>query len=168
MNERQFRLWVVRPTLTAMRMWSEAAEDVLVGTAVHESGGLESLDQQTHADDATLGPAFGVFQMERATMDDLLDRYLVRRIDLHQRVSAFRAELPADPAAQLMTNLAFATALARVKYWMAPEPLPAIGDLNGYAAYWKRHWNTELGAGTTEKFIRDWNHHGAAAGADWL
>ena len=97
MNERQFRLWIVRPTLKHMDMWSEVAEDLLVGTAVHESGGLESVDQQTHSGDETPGPAFGVFQMERVAIDDVLDRYLVIRSKLVVKVNLFRCPEPRDP-----------------------------------------------------------------------
>ena len=36
MNVREFRRFVVRPTLVPLRLWSEAAETLVVGTAVLE------------------------------------------------------------------------------------------------------------------------------------
>ena len=166
MKEIHFRLHIVRPTLRALDMWSEVAEDLLVGTAVHESGGLEAVDQITGAGDVEPGPAFGLFQMERLTLNDHL-AYLAAREQMERRVMNFRAPQPQDLALQLMGNHFFAAAMARIHYWRKPERLPGRGDLHGLAAYWKRHYNTPAGKGTVEKFIADWNAHGAAKGAEW-
>src|SRR3954469_3472805 len=59
----QFRNFVVRPILDYLGLASPAAENLLVGTALYESG-LEALDQWTGPGDATLGPAFGIYQIE--------------------------------------------------------------------------------------------------------
>jgi len=156
-NERHFRLHVVAPTLAALNMWSKAAEELLLGTAVHESGGLEALDQVTGDGDETLGPAYGVYQIEEATHVDVW-RYLDRRPDLRSRVKPFVAMKP-FLLDQLVTNLCYATAIARLIYWRAREPLPKADDLDGLAAYWKRHYNTELGAGTPAKWLQDYRWH---------
>jgi receptor-type tyrosine-protein phosphatase Q len=42
---------------------------------------------------------------------------------------------------------------ARLKLSNVPTPIPC--DVAGQAAYWKRHYNTELGSGTVQKFIDD-------------
>ncbi|KKM02974.1 hypothetical protein LCGC14_1779030, partial [marine sediment metagenome] len=49
-----FRLHIVRATLIYMRMWSASAEELLVGTAIQESG-LRYLRQSND------GPARGLY-----------------------------------------------------------------------------------------------------------
>jgi hypothetical protein len=56
------------------------------------------------------------------------------------------------PVEQLTTNLKFACAIARLRYWMDPHPLPSIHDPAAMGAYWKRVYNTPLGAGNAAKF----------------
>ena len=55
---------------------------------------------------------------------------------------------------QLVWNLFYATAIARLIYLRRPQPLPPVGDLPGLAEYWKAHFNTAAGGGTAEDFIR--------------
>lgn len=151
MNPTQFRNFVVKPTLLKMGMHSQAAEDLLLGTALTESN-LEWLTQ--HGD----GPALGVYQIEPATFKDIWNRYLIARPDLNSKVEQFAGAAP-DHLTQLQTNLAFATAIARIKYWMDPAPLPSPHDMN-HASYvyalgevWKKCYNSELGAGTVDHFV---------------
>ena len=73
---RQFRRHGVRPVLehlarTEPRLDSRAAEDLLLGTALMESG-LREIEQRG-------GPALGFFQIEPATFADVYDRYLTQR-----------------------------------------------------------------------------------------
>lgn len=156
----QFRLEIVRPTLDRMGMWSAAAENLLVGTAIQESG-LRYLRQ------VPSGPALGVYQVEPATMHDLLRRYLDLRPDVQARFeSALRTFTPADVdwntvddsvlAFRLISDLAFATAVARLRYWIDPEPLPAANDIPGLARTWKRVFNTVHGAGRVEDFMENY------------
>mgnify|MGYP003146571738 CR=1 FL=1 len=48
--------------------------------------------------------------------------------------------------------------LARLGLASVPEEVP--GDLSGQADYWKKHWNTEAGAGTPEHFMDQSKAHG--------
>jgi hypothetical protein len=34
-----------------------------------------------------------------------------------------------------------------------PDPLPEAGDVEGQGAFWKKHYNTPLGAGTVPKYV---------------
>ena len=52
-----------------------AAERLVVGTLMTESGGRH-LDQITGPKDVTLGTAYGVFQIEPATHEDLWESWL--------------------------------------------------------------------------------------------
>ncbi len=132
----QFRRRVIRPVLdhlakTEPRLDSGTAENLLLGTAIMESrlADLEQID----------GPAVSMFQVEPTTFEDVYERYLWRqRRDLYMAVKGFRwpAQSPLD---QLPGNQHFACAVARIKYWMVPDPLPE--DIDGLGQYWKAHYN---------------------------
>ncbi len=147
-DPRQFADLVLRPVLVRLGMHSPAAEKLLMGTFAHEStvGGNTMLKQ-------VRGPALGVFQIEPATYDDLFENFLEYRRDLRQRLRGFEAPWPADPLGQLVGNLPYACAVARLIYYRAPEALPDHGDVEALAGYWKRFYNTEQGAGTIPAWI---------------
>jgi len=126
-------------------MWSQPAEDLVVGTAVVESG-LRHLRQHPE------GPALGFYQMEPKTHSDTW-RYMKNHHSMASSVRSLLSLYP-TPERQLIGNLNYATAMCRVRYWSDPEPIPE--DLEGQAAYWKRVWNTHLGAGTTPKYVLDY------------
>ena len=149
----QLRNMVVRPVLVGLGMNSDAAEDLVVGTAAQESGGGRWIRQV--AAGGRQGVARGLWQMEPATHADIENRYLRARPELAVRVFGFAAPLP-PRVDQLHGNLYYACAMARLRYWMVPEPLPETGDVDGYARYWKAHYNTPAGAGTPEDFVASW------------
>lgn len=143
-----------------MKMWSQAAENLLMGTAMQESRCGTYLVQIG-------GPALGIFQVEPATADDIIFRYLERRPALRRQFEAGFRLLDGRPVnwpgldrdlvcAALASNLRFSTAVARLRYWMVPQPLPAAGDIDGLAAYWKQHYNTPLGRGTEEEWANNY------------
>ena len=132
-----FRTLVVRPTLQAIGLHSKAAENLLVGTAVQESH-LTFLAQKGG------GPALGVYQIEPATHDDVFT---------NGRGARWTANLGAP---RLVTDLAYATAVARIIYYRRPEPLPAATDIEGLAGYWKQHYNTPLGKGTAAEWAANY------------
>lgn len=151
------RLFVIGPTLARLAgpdapgIDSPAAVELLMGTAAQESG-FRALDQFTGKGDRTLGPAYGLFQMEPATLDDLYDTFLAYRPALRERFERLRAPDP-DRTTQLATNLAFACAAARLRYYRSPVRLAAAGDVEGHARVWKEVYNTRLGKGRPEEFV---------------
>lgn len=148
-DPKQLRAEVIRPVLEHLGLGGDAAEELLLGTAIQESRCGTYLRQLGG------GPALGVFQMEPATHDDIWDNYLRYQLQLAGKVGALLAPWP-DRAPQLVGNLAYATAMARVHYRRVPAALPAAGDLLAQARYWKRWYNTPLGAGTPEEYIAAW------------
>lgn len=148
LDAKQFRTDIVRPVLMQMAsvglpLWSEAAENLLIGTALVESG-LEAL-RQHH------GPAISFYQIEPRTLADVLN-YLDGRMDLQKAVNHFLAPLwPVQ--GQIMGNMGLATAICRAQYWRDPEPLPETDDIEGLGATWKRVWNTAAGKGTVARFV---------------
>lgn len=137
----QFRVEVVRPVITTLGLYSRAAENLLVGTALTESG-LCYLRQ-------IKGPAVGVFQMEPATHDDIWANYLTGHQGLATLVKGFQLSYWGDvSAAQMAGNLYYAAAMCRVHYRRVKAPLPKEDDAQGMAKYWKMFYNTLRGKGT--------------------
>ena len=153
----QFRDIIVIPTLQVLDLHSDAAVELLLGTAIQESR-IMYLKQLGG------GPALGFFQMEPATHADIWDNYLKYNRDLQVKVSLTASRDPdtRPPAILLASNLWYAAAMCRVHYWRRPEALPQAGDVEGMAAYWKEHYNTYLGAGTEEEYIENWEAYGIA------
>jgi len=146
----QFRTLIVRPTLIDMGLHSEAAENLLIGTAVQES-------TLTYLKQIGGGPALGVYQMEPATHDDIWANYLAYRDDLADTV---RELSWGEPTAERMVwDLRYATAMARIHYKRVPEALPPANAISSLGAYWKDHYNTTLGAGTAQEFIENYQRH---------
>lgn len=140
----QFRRRVIRPALRRLGLWSPAAERLLLGTALAESG-LRRLHQ-------IRGPARGLYQIEPATLGDLYANWLPRRPTL---AAGLRSVTTPEGALedQLVWNLGYATAIARLIYCRRPEPLPRADDLPALADYWKTHFNTPAGRGQPADFI---------------
>ncbi|MEE3046670.1 MAG: hypothetical protein VX620_15580 [Pseudomonadota bacterium] len=148
-DPKQLRLDIIRPVLQATGMWSQAAENLLMGTAAQESDGGRYVRQLAN------GPARGIFQMEPATLDDIYANYLEYRPDLRGAVDAYLTPaLGRDE--NLVCNLAYATLMCRVHYRRVPDALPKADDLRGMATYWKRFYNTVQGKGTVEEFVANY------------
>ena len=74
---------VIAPALDKIDLWSRAAEELVLGTAIVESG-LTYLIQ--HSD----GPALGLWQIEPATHEDLYTNFLNYRPDLGPQLMELR------------------------------------------------------------------------------
>jgi hypothetical protein len=143
----QFRVEVVRPTLQFLGLWSLEAERLMMGTAAVESG-FKYIRQVGG------GPALGFFQVEPATRHDIHANFLAYRPAIRDKVTALLME--ADGMTldrQLIVNLAYSTAIARLVYYRRPQRIPEVDDERGLARYWKAHYNTIHGAGTVDKFL---------------
>lgn len=153
MKPAHFRHVIIRPTLKYLGLWSPSAENLLLGTALVESG---LFYMRQHGG----GPALGFYQIEPATHKDIEDRFLLldRNADLHSKVLALKAPVPSAQE-QLISNLTYVTAIARLKYLMDPQPLPAADDVWQLAQYWKRVYNSELGRGHPRDFQSAYEPH---------
>ncbi|MFT8541652.1 hypothetical protein [Acetobacter sp.] len=141
----QFKALLVSPVLEQLELGGNAAVNLLTGTALVESG-LVWLRQNGG------GPALGLWQMEPATHDDIWRNFLRFRPDL---TSALRqvggAGAGVGSAELLVSNLAYACAMARIAYVRAPAQLPVATDSAGLSAYHKQFYNTLLGAADAQQ-----------------
>lgn len=147
----QFRRTIVRPVLEQMGLHSQAAGNLLIGTALHESA-------LTYFRQIGGGPALGLYQMEPATHDDIWANFLSYKPALAASVRWWLAGAP-EKEEQLVWNLAYATAMCRIHYFRVPHPLPDASNLGAIAAYWKTHYNTAAGVGKEVDFVRTYNKH---------
>jgi len=146
MNLEQLRSCVIQPTLKHLGLYSLAAENLVLGTALVESR-AEYLRQ-------IKGPALGLWQCEPATWLDLHENFLRYRTDLAARLAELTTAAKMTEGAQEMVgNLYYACAVCRLVYRRAPEALPDADDAQGMASYWKRFYNSELGKGTAERAL---------------
>lgn len=151
---RDLRSLVIVPTLQRLDLYSPAAANLLLATAIAESvvGGWQHLAQVG-------GPALGLYQIEPATHRDVWENFLRFRNPLRGKVWGLSASgqrqgpLAVPQDGELIWNLAYATAIARIVYARDPEPLPPAHDLPALGAYWKRVFNTAGGKGTVEGFL---------------
>jgi len=148
---KQYTAEIVIPTLEHLALYSKAAENLIVGTAVQES-------HLTYLRQVGGGPALGVCQMEPATHDDIWENYLSYRSELKNRVDRLLA--PYKPKVeQLVGNMPYAVAMTRVHYMRVPHALPSADDAEALGQYWKAHYNTEQGAGTVAEFVLNYRKY---------
>lgn len=141
----QYRRNVVRPTLEYLAPeipYSLAAEALIVATAACESE-LVFLRQRGS------GPALGLLQMEPATERDNWENFLAYNTVLRKKLISMCGVRHLD----LVGNLPYQVAMARIKYYRDPRRLPSAFDKRGQAETWKRVYNTPQGAGTVERFL---------------
>ena len=137
--------WVIAPALEKIGLWSRSAEELVLGTAIVESG-LTYIRQWGE------GPVLGLWQVEPSTQNDLYTNFLNYRPSLSFKISELRsAGLSLEE--NLATNLMYGAAVCRLCYYRKSEPLPEAGDLEGQGEYWKTHYNTPLGKGTVTKYV---------------
>jgi hypothetical protein len=145
----QFRQYILQPALEDIGLYSLAAEELLLGTAIQES-------RLTYLKQLGGGPAVGVFQMEPATHDDIWENYLQYHQELSDLVRTIEDSVD---AAYMISDLCYAAAMCRVHYYRVSEALPDAGDTITQAAYWKEYYNTPLGAGTAQEYLENWNKY---------
>lgn len=134
---------IIHKVLTDLNMHSKEACDLVYRTGMAESG-YRALAQVG-------GPAISYFQLEPNTINDVIENYLNFRQSLLHKLTNMGLDLN-NPNWSVMTNIAVAVAFARLKYRRDKEPIPK--DLQGQAKYWKRVYNSNLGKGTVEHFIK--------------
>lgn len=134
---------IITPVLESLDLLSDSARVLLIGTCDIES------KRGTFVKQVGGGPALGIYQMEPATHDDIWKNFLVYKLDLSKKLDAIsytRSDKGPHPeASEMITNLAYATAMCRVHYARVKEALPAANDAAGMAAYHKKYYNTIKG-----------------------
>ncbi|SDP66998.1 hypothetical protein [Desulforhopalus singaporensis] len=146
---------IIRTVIDEMGMWSQAAEELLLGTVAHES----ALGRWTHQ---IGGPALGIYQMEPATLIDIYDSYLKYRpekLKLTKQITS----VDSPDLNRLQYDPVYSTAMARLHYRRIKDPFPEAHNIVGLAEYWDKHFNRNPRKGTTAQFLE--NYHVLVLGA---
>lgn len=133
-NPQHFLASVIRPTLMTLGLYSPAAEQLLLATAIQES-------HLTHRKQIG-GPALSYFQIEPKTHNDIWDNFLKYRPQLSSKILQLMSKPNADKIQELKNNDKYAAAMARIHYLRVTAPIPPLNDIVKMAAYRKRYYNT--------------------------
>ena len=100
-------------------------------------------------------PAIGFWQIEPATMYDMIRNYLKYRKKYREAVQDLGMRVKGDDIeVSVMSNMAVQAALCRLHYRRDSKPIPSWDSLESQGKYWKRVYNTIEGKGTINHFIR--------------
>ena len=99
-------------------------------------------------------PAIGFWQIEPATMNDMITNYIQYRSHYKKNLISLGMNFENDTTLSVMSNMAVQAALCRLHYRRDKDPIPSWDDLEGQASYWKRVYNTVEGRGTVEHFMK--------------
>jgi len=158
MNAQQLLDCIIKPTLEYMggNYASKNASMLLLSTAAIESKCGYYIKQIG-------GPALGIWQMEPNTCQDIWRNCDFIKTDMgHSIITELLASdgvVDDDLNTSLVVAPIYACAMARLKYSMDSAPLPPYDNIRAVYDYYKRIYNTPLGASTYEKFKQAWLYH---------
>lgn len=143
LSAKYLRGQIIQPVLKTLGLYNLSAENLLYGTCAQESLMGKYLVQIN-------GPALGIYQIEPETHQDVWNNFLKYRPELADKIKSL-----GDPCDnELINNHMYSTAIARVIYFRIRANLPAANDIVGLAKYWKTYYNTVLGKGRVQDFIK--------------
>lgn len=141
----------IRPALQLLDLQSGAMENLLLGTAIHESGTFEYRKQ-------TVGPALSLFQIEPDTANFYMNSLKKNDLGTYTKINSLGSGNIKD---DLANNDKFSAAIAAVIYddrlTKRSITLPESSDIRGLGEVWKQLYNTPRGKGTVDQFVNDWN-----------
>jgi hypothetical protein len=141
---------LVVDTLKQLDLYSEDACNLVRGTIAQESTNGKFRRQIGG------GPGLGIAQIEPATFYDCITNYLDYRKPLKAKIMAVCGVTSLDHR-DLEFNDKLSIAICRIKYLRVGEKIPST--VEGYAAYWKEHYNTEKGKGRALDFIMNYRFY---------
>jgi hypothetical protein len=147
--------YVIKPTLESLEMHSSAAEKLLLGTAAQESD-FNPFKNNTQG--------LGIYQISSEQHRAAWDSYLAFHPDLASKVRGLASQhkFLQNPDAELLTNLAYSTAIAFIIYLQCEVQLPEANDADGLGHFWQQNF-CHSSVCQTESFARWIRENGAAA-----
>lgn len=130
----ELRLQVIRPVLQRLHRWSPVMENLLLGTAAQASQ-LGHLIKQ--------GRGLGLYGIEKDAHQDVWDRYLAHHAEAASLVRGFASqrEFLSEPELELISNMAYSTAIAWALYESHEAQYPTDArDLEALALCWYRYF----------------------------
>tara|TARA_R100001463_G_scaffold103514_2_gene157865 strand:+ start:1816 stop:2277 length:462 start_codon:yes stop_codon:yes gene_type:complete len=96
-------------------------------------------------------PAVGFFQCEPDTIRDVWDNFIIYRKPLIEAVYKL-GFIEEKKEFSVFSNIAVSVAFCRIHYRRMPGAIPKT--MAGRAKYWKKFYNSELGRGTEEHYLK--------------
>lgn len=146
LNVNQLRELIIKPTLERLLMYSQDAVELLVFTCAVESNGGSYLKQ-------IQGPALGIYQMEPNTYIDIWENYIKAKKGLMTLISSNFEVFYMPDEDRMIYDLRYATMMARLHYSRVAGHLPDHNDVNSIWEYYKKYYNTPIGAAEKESSI---------------
>ena len=150
---KELRTLVIRPTLKHLNLWSQTAENLLLGTAAQETSLGEHLKMDNHR-------ALGIYQITPRMHRNIWDNFLSTQPELASKVRglASQHEFLQHPHAELATNLSYATAVALMVYLRRGKPLPAHpkDDPKRLGRCWHNNFHSKP-QGSVDEFVNHYN-----------
>lgn len=116
---------------------------------------LETAAQETHCgqlrDSTPNGAGRGIFQIDPIAFNDIIQR--TRSADATMVFNQFAVDIKTVRHDALDHSPLLSAIFCRLFYKLIPEAIPAT--LAERAAYWKKYYNTELGAGSVGAYINN-------------
>jgi len=149
----------LREKITAVLRWlepeipfSDTAVELLMMTCAQETHLGKYLKQ-------VKGPARGIFQIEPNTEKDMWKSLSQgRNYQLRDKVIELMFACEGTGFTNMELNLAYQIAMARYYYYRIPKQLPD-STVQAMAIYWKKYYNTYLGAGTPEEAVKNYEKY---------
>jgi hypothetical protein len=118
------------------------ATDLLVETTAVETG-------CGHIKDRTEGAGMGLTQFDEMAFNDIKHRSMAMKEHIINRLGI---DIALVQWTDLRYNPYLALLFTRLHYRLRPEPIPATRSQR--AEYWKQWYNTKIGAGTPEHYLK--------------
>lgn len=136
------REYVIEPTLSYLGTGSVSAVKLLMGTAAQESD-FDPFTQRNQG--------LGIYQITPEQHHQTWDHYLAFRPELASLVRglASQHQFLKNPDKELVTNLAYSTAIAWIIYLQSESQLPAADDYDALGYFWQHHFAHEKSAQPT-------------------
>ena len=135
--------------LYKLNSYSDDALALVVRTGMAESGyrALRGYGESN--------PAIGFWQIEPATMYDMMRNYIVYRPQYRKALEELGMQFKGDDIeVSVMANMAVQAGLCRLHYRRDKYPLPSWDSIEAQGKYWKRVYNTHKGKGTVKHFMK--------------
>lgn len=140
------REFIIKPALEKIQIYSPNDVELLMFTCATESRGGYFLKQEG-------GPALGIYQMEPLTYNDIWVNFInLKQSLLTMMINNFGCgRTPSED--RLVYDLEFATVMCRIHYMRNHEVIPDHQEADLIWSYYKRYYNTALGAAKKDESI---------------
>lgn len=148
---------VIYPACQYLDMFSLDAVAIMTGACAQETNMFNTIFQTTFeygSDINKFNGGIGGWQEEKIDFDDINKNFIDNRVDLKAKILKWAGVIDYS---RIATDMILAAMYCRLHFARAPGALPDWHDISGMAAYYKKYYNSGVGAATEWQFIN--NYH---------